>query len=65
MNFTKLVPNLFYRDIQIGLRTFIYCLEFSFGHEELSSASEVTLRPWGASEFAMLDGQIGIRVQQW
>jgi hypothetical protein len=26
---------------------------------------EVTLRPWGAKEFAMLDGQIGIRVQQW
>jgi hypothetical protein len=26
---------------------------------------EVTLRPWGAREFAMLDGQIGIRVQQW
>lgn len=23
------------------------------------------LRPWGATEFAMLDGQIGIRVQQW
>lgn len=27
--------------------------------------NEVTLRPWGAKEFAMLDGQIGIRVQQW
>jgi hypothetical protein len=26
---------------------------------------KVTLRPWGAKEFAMLDGQIGIRVQQW
>ena len=26
---------------------------------------EVTLRPWGAKEFAMQDGQIGIRVQQW
>jgi hypothetical protein len=26
--------------------------------------SEVTLRPWGAKEFAILDGQIGIRVQQ-
>ena len=25
----------------------------------------VTLRPWGAKEFAMLDGQIGVRVQQW
>jgi len=27
--------------------------------------SEVTLRPWGAREFAIVDGQIGIRVQQW
>jgi hypothetical protein len=27
--------------------------------------NEVTLRPWGAKEFALLDGQIGIRVQQW
>jgi len=27
--------------------------------------NEVTLRPWGAKEFAMVDGQIGIRVQQW
>jgi hypothetical protein len=27
--------------------------------------SEITLRPWGAKEFALIDGQIGIRVQQW
>ncbi len=26
---------------------------------------EITLRPWGAKEFALLDGQIGIRVQEW
>lgn len=26
---------------------------------------QVELRPWGAREFTMLDGQIGIRVQQW
>jgi hypothetical protein len=26
---------------------------------------EITLRPWGAKEFAMIDGQIGIRIQQW
>lgn len=26
---------------------------------------EITIRLWGAKEFAMLDGQIGIRVQQW
>jgi hypothetical protein len=26
---------------------------------------KVTLRPWGAKEFAILDKQIGIRFQQW
>ena len=27
--------------------------------------SEVTVRPWGAKEFALRDEQIGIIVQQW
>lgn len=27
--------------------------------------SKVTLRPWGAKEFAITDGQIGIVIQQW
>ena len=27
--------------------------------------SKVTLRPWGAKEFAILDHQVGIRFQQW
>lgn len=27
--------------------------------------SKVTLRPWGAKEFALIDGQIGIIIQQW
>lgn len=120
MHFTKLVPNVFYRNINDGLRTFVDCLEFSVGHRDLHSAqplcvlekdglrinlfqnaeyaekehpefrletgdieevyrkvssqfpemlhpnlSKVTLRPWGAKEFALLDGQIGIIVQQW
>ncbi|PPK84219.1 hypothetical protein CLV84_3987 [Neolewinella xylanilytica] len=25
----------------------------------------ITLRPWGAWEFAIADGQVGIRFQQW
>ena len=120
MNFSKLVPSIFYGDISKGLKTFVDCLEFTLGHDERSSSNpfcivnkdglsimifqneeyaekehpelrlvtsnieevyqkvvskypellhpnlkEVTLRPWGAREFAMLDGQIGIRVQQW
>jgi len=27
--------------------------------------NKVTLRPWGAKEFALVDGQIGIIIQQW
>src|SRR6478609_5576003 len=37
MNFTKLVPSVFYKDIQIGINTFINCLEFTMGHQELNS----------------------------
>lgn len=120
MNFTKLVPSVFYADINIGIKTFVDCLEFTMGHQELQSHNpycvvhtgnlnimifqdakqaehdhpelrletenieevyikvasnfpemlhpnldKVTLRPWGAKEFAIIDGQIGIRVQQW
>lgn len=120
MHFTKLVPSVFYTDINIGLKTFVECLEFTLGHQELGAATpfcvvskdnldvmifqdpsqaghdhpelrlvtndieevykkvaaqfpellhpnldKVTLRPWGAREFAIIDGQIGIRVMQW
>jgi hypothetical protein len=120
MNFTKIVPSIFYIDIRTGLKTFIDCLEFRITHEELNSAnpycviekdglgillfenaeyarqfspeyrlvtnnieevyarvssgfpemlhpnlSSITLRPWGAREFALLDGQIGVIIQQW
>jgi hypothetical protein len=120
MQFTKIVPELYYRDIQEGLKMFVDCLEFRIGHSELDSdnpfcvvekdslsvmlfenstyaekinpllrlvtnniedvhkkvaskhpdllhpnLSQVTLRPWGAKEFALLDSQIGIVIQQW
>ncbi|MDN3583485.1 hypothetical protein [Mucilaginibacter flavus] len=120
MNFSKLVPSIFYTDIQLGIKLFVECLEFSIAHNELNSAcpfcvvdkdglsimlfenkeyaekehpeyrlvtanieevyekvaakfpellhpnlSKIELRPWGAKEFALMDGQIGIRVQQW
>ena len=120
MHFTKLVPNIFYKDIKSGLKTFVECLEFSITHNELNSGhpfcvlekgdlrinlfqdaelaakdnpefrlvthnieevfnkvsaghpemlhpnlSKVTLRPWGAKEFAIMDGQIGVVIQQW
>ena len=120
MNFTKLVPNIFYKDIQSGLKLFVECLEFTIGHNELNThrpfcvvekdglranlfqdrdlaennhpefrlvthnieevyqkvksaypellhpnLSQVTKRPWGAKEFALMDGQIGIVIQEW
>lgn len=120
MQFSQLVPEVYYSDIKSGLKIFVDCLEFSIQHSELDSdnpfcvvgkdglsvmlfqnkeyaekftpllrivtedieevyrkvasshaellhpnLSKVTLRPWGAKEFALLDGQIGIVVQQW
>ena len=120
MNFTKLVPNIFYTDIKTGIKTFVECLEFKIVHDEINTGhpfcvvekdglavnifqdkkfaeehnpefrlvtndikevyagvsskfpellhpnlSEIKLRPWGAKEFALTDGQIGIVVQQW
>ena len=120
MNFSKLVPNIFYTNISDALQMFVDCLEFSITHNELSSARPfcvieknglrinlfqdnalakehnpelrlvtddieevykkvslfhpqllhpnlkvVTLRPWRAKEFALMDKQLGIIIQQW
>ena len=113
MNFVKLVPNVFYANINDALRLFIDCLQFSIEHDELKSGKpfcvieknglrinlfenealakehnpefrlvindidevyrngsssyphllhphlkEVTLRSWGANEFALMDKQL-------
>lgn len=120
MNFAKLVPNVYYQNINDGLRLFVDCLEFRIGHQELKSEnpfcviekdglqvylfehaklarehnpefrlvtnsidevyrkvssshpdflhpnlSVITLRPWGAKEFALRDNQVCIIFQQW
>jgi hypothetical protein len=120
MHFEKLVPNIFYENINDGLKTFVDCLEFTIGHNEINAiqpfcvlekdglcinlfqnrklAKEhspefrlvtnnieevfqkisnthphllhpnlnvITLRPWGAKEFAIMDKQLGIIIQQW
>ena len=120
MSFSKLVPNVYYRDINDGLKLFVDCLGFSIGHQELQSKdpfcvlereklqmylfqheelakqhtpefrlqtnsidevyknvssshpeylhpnlSKVTLRPWGAKEFALRDKQVCFIIQQW
>ena len=37
MNFTKLVPNVFYRDVNDALKLFVDCLGFTITHNELQS----------------------------
>ena len=120
MNFTKLVPSVFYTNMDEGLKLFVDCLQFRMEHEDLHTSQpycvlekdgirimvfqdeqlakehypelrletnnieevyakvsashphllhpnldKVTIRPWGAKEFAIKDHQIGIRFQQW
>ncbi len=120
MTFTRLVPNIFYQNINEALPLFVDCLDFKIVHDELRSKqpfcviekdglrinlfenkelakehnpefrlvtnnieevyqkvtsshaallhpnlSQVTLRPWGAKEFALMDKQLGIIIQQW
>lgn len=35
MKFTKLVPNIFYEDIKVGLQLFVECLEFTISYNDL------------------------------
>ena len=41
--------------------------KISASHPEFlhPNRSKITLRPWGAQEFALLDKQLGIVIQQW
>lgn len=120
MNFTKVVPSIFYENILEALKLFVDCLQFDIAHKDLKceqpycvlekdgiyilvfqneklakehypelrlvthnidevfskvnqsdkhllhpNLDKVTIRPWGAKEFAILDKQVGIRFQQW
>ena len=120
MNFSKLLPSVFYQDISDGLELFVDCLQFTIEHKDFNCSqpycvlakdgisimvfqdeklakehypelrlvtknieevytkiseshpellhpnlNKVTMRPWGAKEFAILDKQLGIRFQQW
>lgn len=113
MTLTKLVPNIFYEDINDSLKLFIDCLEFVIEHNELNTANpfcvieknglkinlfqnrelakehnpefrlvtdnidevyakiasthpeflhpnldKITIRPWGAREFAIMDSSL-------
>lgn len=121
MHFTKLIPNIFYTDIKVGLQLFVDCLEFKVSYNNLKAdppsciaerdhlavfliqdkefadkdrpelrlqtdriedaynkaytvfpdllhpnLNTITLRPWGAREFALLDDSgVCIIIQQW
>jgi hypothetical protein len=39
MTFTKLVPNIFYEDIKVGLDLFVDCLGFTIGYDDLNTAN--------------------------
>lgn len=39
MKFTHLFPNIFYDDIQLGLRLFVDYLEFKIVHDEIKSSN--------------------------
>jgi hypothetical protein len=121
MKFTKLVPNIFFEDINDGLALFVDCLEFAVGYSDLNSNSPccivqkdslsiflfqnkefadkdrpeirlhtdnieevyekvskthpqflhpnlntITLRPWGAKEFALRDTtDVCVIIQLW
>jgi hypothetical protein len=38
MTFTKLVPNIFYEDIKVGLDLFVNCLGFTIGYDDLKGS---------------------------
>ena len=120
MNFTKLIPSVFYKDISDAFKLFVDCLQFTIVHKDLNTSQpycvlkkdgisimvfqdeqlaeehnpelrlvtenidevyskvstshphllhpnldKITVRPWGAKEFAIMDNQLGIRFQQW
>ena len=120
MQFEKLVPNIFYSNINDGLKMFVDCLGFTIGHNEIQSnkpfcvlekdglrinlfenaalakehspkfrlitkninevynkvidsypellhpnLSKISKRPWGAKEFALIDTQLGVIIQEW
>ncbi len=120
MIYEKLVPNIYYSNINDGLKFFVDCLEFVIGHDETKSKepfcvlgkdglqilifenlklakehnpefrlvtknieevyasvskshpeflhpnlNQITLRPWGAKEFAIRDDQVCVIIQEW
>lgn len=67
MNFSKLVPSVFYEDIYEGLTLFV---DLPRIHNRARRIKRCTTflcirKGRGAKEFAIMDNQLGIRIQQW
>jgi hypothetical protein len=59
MNFTKLVPSVFYADLSEGLKLFVDCLQFTIKHQELNiSQPYCVLEKDGLSLMVFQDEQL-------
>lgn len=59
MNFTKLVPCVFYTDLSDGLKLFVDCLQFTIEHKDLNSSQPYcVLRKDGISIMVFQDEQL-------
>jgi hypothetical protein len=55
MDFEKLVPNVYYKDIKDGLKFFVDCLDFKVGHNEINTPHPFCV---------LVKGEIGINLFQ-
>jgi hypothetical protein len=52
MNFSKLVPSVFYQDISDGLKLFVDCLQFTIEHKDLKSSQPYcVLKKWRNNDY--------------
>lgn len=59
MNFTKLVPSVFYSDISDGLKLFVDCLQFTIAHKDLNTSQPYcVLQKDGISIMVFQDDQL-------
>jgi len=52
-------------EIEIDKLTSAFFYLFTNTNNNIPNLEKVTLRPWGAKEFAIVDNQLGMRFQQW
>jgi hypothetical protein len=59
MNFTKLVPSIFYTDLSAGLKLFVDCLQFTIEHKDLNASQPYcVLQKDGISIMVFQDEQL-------